>query len=291
MKCKYCSKEIPDKYKGLLHESHCPYNPDRISEMPDSGSYSCQYCGKTCKRPGTLKLHEQSCRANPNRIHIKHTYCNLPISCIHPPTKPGGWKCPFCPCIFNTKNKLYEHRHAEHKDTIKTRLKHMQCPYCHETYKGSKRDHYKLCPQKPHGPHKWTIEERLHLSSVKKQFAKEHPDKCNWKTSEKFISPPCETLKEILSKNNFIFSSEYTDSTWTHAYSLDIAFVDIKLDIEVNGNQHYCGGQLKPYYQARHDYLTSQGWEVIELHFKDCYRQDKIERLLSILRDKISINA
>lgn len=81
--------------------------------------------------------------------------------------------------------------------------------------------------------------------------------------------------------------SEYTDSNWAHAYSLDIAFVDIKLDIEVNGNQHYVGGQLKPYYQSRHDYLTSQGWTVIELHFKDCYRENKITELLAILHEKI----
>lgn len=265
----------------------CKYHSPEISS--NSFSYTCQYCGKPCTRPGPLKLHEQSCPSNPNRVHIKHDYCNLPSPATR--AKQGGWQCPSCPCIFESKNKLYEHRHEKHKDTIKTRIRNNICPYCHESYKGRKRDHYKICTKKPHGPHKWTIEERLRMSAVKQQFAKDHPDKCNWKTSDRFVSPPCETLKSILSSNNFSFVSEYTDSNWAHAYSLDIAFVDIKLDIEVNGNQHYVGGQLKPYYQRRHDYLTTQGWTVIELHFKDCYRQNKIAELLTMLREKLPSNS
>lgn len=285
MKCKYCSKEIPVKSACMVHEKHCPCNQNRINTMPDSGEYHCQYCGKICKRPGTLKLHEQSCHSNPNRVQIKHNYCNFHSERL---ARPEGWKCPFCDSIFMSKNKLYAHRHAEHPDTIKSKNRDSVCPYCNEKYTGKKRDHYKLCTKKPHGPHKWTNEERAHLAEVKRQFAKEHPEKCNWKSTDKFVSPPCETLKTILADNKFKFESEYTDASWSHAYSLDIAFIDIKLDIEVNGNQHYYGGQLKPYYQERHDYLVSQGWEVIELHFKDCYRPNKIEELLTLLRSKIS---
>ncbi|MDY5668732.1 MAG: hypothetical protein SPK43_05840 [Candidatus Onthovivens sp.] len=44
------------------------------------------------------------------------------------------------------------------------------------------------------------------------------------------------------------------------AISVDIAFPDIKIGIEINGNQHYNrDGSLKDYYQKRHDKLEEAG--------------------------------
>lgn len=67
------------------------------------------------------------------------------------------------------------------------------------------------------------------------------------------------------------------------AFSIDIAFPDIKIGIEVNGNQHYNNdGSLKQYYQQRHDLIVDAGWTLIELHYLSCYDTDVIDNLLTI---------
>lgn len=64
-------------------------------------------------------------------------------------------------------------------------------------------------------------------------------------------------------------------------YSIDIAFPDIKLGIEINGNQHYDRkGNLLPYYQERHDLITQAGWKLIELHYSIAWKLDKIFDIL-----------
>lgn len=114
------------------------------------------------------------------------------------------------------------------------------------------------------------------ISKSRKEYLKNHPDEHPWKKSDKFKSKPCEHLKEILRKD-FNFEEEYTDIRWKHNYSIDIAFLDKKLAIEVNGNQHYNNdGTLTEYYQKRHDYLKFNGWTIIELHYAACYKNDKI---------------
>ena len=62
---------------------------------------------------------------------------------------------------------------------------------------------------------------------------------------------------------------------------MDIAIPEKKIVIEVNGNQHYdSDGSLKPYYQERHDLIENVGWNVMEVHYKDCYTRDRLEEIL-----------
>lgn len=175
---------------------------------------------------------------------------------------------------------MYVHRHEVHNLAYRNTQKF--CELCHEPYK-TKREHNKVCKCKRHGFNfKWTDEEKKHISEKRKQFLKENPDKHPWKNKEKFISKPCEHLKTILKEKGFDFVEEYTDDRWEHSYSLDIAFLDKKIAIEVNGNQHYNNdGSLKNYYQIRHDYLTSQGWCVFEIRYNWCYIEDKINELIT----------
>jgi len=119
---------------------------------------------------------------------------------------------------------------------------------------------------------------------VRKEWLKNNPDKHPWKRKEKFKSVPCEHLKEIL-KKDFSFIEEYTDKRWKYNYSIDIAFLDKKLAIEVNGNQHYnLDGTLKDYYQKRHDYIVSQGWIVNEIHYTNCFKENEIEKIKESIR-------
>lgn len=133
------------------------------------------------------------------------------------------------------------------------------------------------------------IKNKISKSRIK--FLKANPDKHPWKNKEKFISKPCEHLKQLLKDKNYTFEEEFTDARWNHCYSLDIAFLDKKLAIEVNGNQHYKNdGTLTDYYQNRHDYLTSQGWNVLEIHYTWCYKDDKIQEIVKAIENSIEID-
>lgn len=117
------------------------------------------------------------------------------------------------------------------------------------------------------------------ISKQRKKFLRENPDKHPWKNSKKFISHPCEILKQALRDNNIYFEEEYTPLK-SRAFSLDIAFVDKKIALEINGNQHYqSNGKLKPYYQERHDLLVEKGWTVHEIHYKNCYNKNFIKKI------------
>jgi very-short-patch-repair endonuclease len=122
------------------------------------------------------------------------------------------------------------------------------------------------------------------LSQKRKQWLKEHKDKHPWKSNTKFESKPCEKLKEYLHDKgiNFVDEWEPFDDIY---YSIDIAWPDEKIGIEVNGNQHYTReGTLTPYYQKRHDLIVAAGWKLFEIPYSYCYNlnDEKFEELFKL---------
>lgn len=191
------------------------------------------------------------------------------------------WKCKDCNLVFKSKRLLYIHRHESHN--IKSRDRTSICKYCGIKYDGKKREHEKICEMKPHGPHKWTDAEKLIISEKRKMYLKTHPDEHPWKRNSKFKSEPCEHLKTFL-KTKYVFEEEYTDERWNKNYSLDIAFLNKKLAIEVNGNQHYnSNGDLTNYFQKRHNFLINNDWTVLEVHYSWCYKEDKLYEIINAI--------
>lgn len=130
-----------------------------------------------------------------------------------------------------------------------------------------------------------TKETKEKVSLARKKWLEENPDKHPWKSKDKFISVPCEKLKIVLRELGFIFEEEYKAISDRH-FSVDIAFVDEKLALEVNGNQHYTDsstGVLSEYYQNRHDLLVSSGWEVFEIHYSKCFTEEGISSIIDLI--------
>ena len=118
---------------------------------------------------------------------------------------------------------------------------------------------------------KCTDEAKAKIGMARKKFLAENPDKHPWKDKNKFKSVPCLKVKEFLKDNGIVFIEEFCPMP-DRAFSIDIAFPDIKLGIEINGNQHYLSdGILAPYYKDRHDIIIASGWNLIELHYSCVY--------------------
>lgn len=114
------------------------------------------------------------------------------------------------------------------------------------------------------------------IREARMKWLSANPEKHPWKSKNKFKSVPCENLKELIQKEGISFAEEYSPFQDYHI-SIDIAFPDKKIGLEVNGNQHYNrAGQLTKYYQNRHDRLTSAGWLIYEIHYSCCFTKERI---------------
>jgi very-short-patch-repair endonuclease len=128
-------------------------------------------------------------------------------------------------------------------------------------------------------------ENREKISISRKKFLAENPEKHPWRNPNKKKSVPCEKVKEYLIKKNIKFIEEWIPLE-DRFFSIDIAFPDIKLGVEINGNQHYeRDGSLKPYYQDRHDLIEAAGWKLIELHYSYCFNEELLDKIF-ILKDQ-----
>ena len=208
----------------------------------------CKHCGKnfdiSIHSRGWMANHTRWCDLNPKRKDYI-----IALNAIEKTLSP------------ETKQKTSEKIKQLHRDGI--------YDHAHEAQRG-----------KP--GHKHTEETKKIMSEKRKLFLKNNPDKHSWKKENRQISEPCEFLKRFLISKNIKFVDEWQPLK-DRFFSIDIAFPDIKLGIEVNGNQHYDSeGNLLPYYQDRHDLIVANGWKLLEIHFAAVYNLENMEELLDI---------
>lgn len=122
-------------------------------------------------------------------------------------------------------------------------------------------------------PRPKTSEKTKKLQSDKrKEYLKNNPEKHPWKNPNKKTSKPCNQVKAFFRQYNIDFIEEYSPNIKDRFFSIDIALVDKQIAIEINGQQHYDNnGNLKKYYQERHDLLEKAGWKVFEIHYSLCF--------------------
>ena len=117
---------------------------------------------------------------------------------------------------------------------------------------------------------------RQKISIGRKKFLANNPDKHPWKKDSKFKSIPCEHLKARFREKNISFVEEYSPLiNEGRFFSIDIAFPDEKIGIEVNGNQHYTRtGELNDSNKERQKVLEDAGWKIINIHYSQAYSFD-----------------
>lgn len=126
-----------------------------------------------------------------------------------------------------------------------------------------------------------TDEQKSKQSKIRKEFLLKNPDKHPWTFDNKNKSVPCENVKKYLIDNNIQFIEEYRPLV-ERFFSIDIAFPNLKIGIEINGNQHYNkDGTLKEYYQNRHDLIENAGWKLFEIHYTRCFGLESISKIIN----------
>jgi len=128
-----------------------------------------------------------------------------------------------------------------------------------------------------------TEETKNKIRASRIKYFQENPDKHPWKRKDKFNSIPCEFFKNKLRDARLDFKEEFQPLA-DRFFSIDIAFPNKLLGIEINGNQHYkTDGTLKAYYQERHNLIMSNGWKLLEVHYARVYDNDFIDELIEFV--------
>lgn len=231
------------------------------------------------------------------------------------------YTCKYCGKEFETKQQLGGHStyceknpkkqvNLENLNKIRNSKKHIKssiiyyCEFCGKPIhnKGCLVLHERTCIKNPNRIISKTAEnkERRELNKelgIKRTLSNEHKQKIReglqrWKETHyneflnysKQKSKCSENFKQYLRQNNISFIEEYSPYK-ERLYSLDIAFPDEKIAIEINGSQHYDNfGNLNEYTLEKQRFFEERGWKIIQIFYKWCYNiTNKNEKIQSIL--------
>lgn len=206
--------------------------------------------------------------------------------------------CDKCGKEFEGKKAGAHKRWCGNGATTKDRiLKKKNCLECGQEFecrgyvkmtKINKKRESDFCSGKCRVSHTMTKDVRNKISKSRSKYLKENPDKHPWKKHDKFISEPCEILKDKLRNSNIEFEEEYSPLLKKN-YSIDVAFPSKKIGIEVNGNQHYESDRktLLPYYENRNNDFKKEGWAMMEIHYLEVYSDTILEKINKFLKQKM----
>lgn len=193
--------------------------------------FVCKYCGRVCKNDNSLRNHERLCKENPNRQ--KSSFVSY-----HDKIKSGEiipWN------RGKTKETCDGVRHS-----IESRTRNIESGKTIPSFKGKHlSDEHKAKLSKAQT--EYLIRTGLNRWSNAHSSERSYP--------EKFFE---EILKDICVEQYVIPGLPY---------KLDFADVDNKIDVEVDGEQHYINNELRERDQIRDKRLEENGWRTIRVRW------------------------
>ena len=137
----------------------------------------------------------------------------------------------------------------------------------------SKSESTKISRRKHYRGH--TEETKKKLSEIRKKYLAENPDKVpyllNHSSRESF---PEKYFNEVFTKEGF----EFERYIRVGLYELDFSIPSKKIDIEIDGNQHYFDEKIVNSDRKRTDYLEKNGWDVIRINWSDYQKMNSEEK-------------
>lgn len=110
-----------------------------------------------------------------------------------------------------------------------------------------------------------SIEQRNKISISMKKFYKEHPELVPYKLHHSSKeSYPEKYFSDLFKNENIIgFKRDY----YVDGYFLDFAFIDKKIDFEVDGSQHYVDSRIVQHDKIRTKHLESLSWKTFRINW------------------------
>ncbi len=134
---------------------------------------------------------------------------------------------------------------------------------------------------------KHTEDTKKKISEKRKKFLQENPDKIPYKLNHysKGDSYPEQYFKEVFEKENIPLKFHLP----VGLYELDFYNEEYKIDVEIDGEQHYADKRIVESDVRRTNFLTSQGWRVYRIrwaeyqklsHEDKCKVVDEVRKLM-----------
>lgn len=136
---------------------------------------------------------------------------------------------------------------------------------------------------------KHSEETKKKISNSRKRFIEENPHMSPWVHSHytKRRSYAERYWKKILDKHKISFEEQHQFSK----YCLDFAILDRKINLEIDGEQHYNETRVIEKDKSRDEYMIGNGWKIIRIRWKEYKKLNKEERkeFVSNLINKIKV--
>lgn len=219
-------------------------------------NYICKFCGKVCKNANSLRNHERLCKENPNHqeSYFK-THKNIRIN--KEPWNKGLTK--ETDVRINKISNLIKDGIKSGKIKLLYLGKHLSEEHKQKISNSMKQAHK---------------EKRAH-NIGSSRWNNEH----SW--PEKWF------IEVLQNEFNMIENIDYETEMPFDKYSLDFAWSEKKLCIEIDGEQHERFEEYKLRDITKDKLLLKNGWKVLRIKWKDCYANPK--QYIKIIKNYLNI--
>lgn len=246
----------------------------------------CQFCHKEFKRECGLVMHERTCESNPSRRPLENHKCNFHS------VSSNDWVCDKCQMIFRTRKELYNHKHElDHTHYEKCICR---CSFCGKEWLSTKyglHNHENHCKNNPNRSlGKVHIISDLTKRRISDSLKLAHSEgrahnigSSRWNNEHSY--PEKWFIKMLKHELNMIEHVDYETEYPFYKYSLDFAWPNRKICVEIDGEQHQrFQDQIRRDFE-KDSHLKNDGWVEIRKSWKDIFNNPKlfIEEVKSVL--------
>ncbi|GJQ44081.1 MAG: hypothetical protein JETCAE03_35790 [Ignavibacteriaceae bacterium] len=125
------------------------------------------------------------------------------------------------------------------------------------------------------------------LSNAMKKAHKEgrHPGWAHINLNKERKSYPEKFIFDVFTNNKIFEKYTVVEKLPVNKYFLDFAIIDLKLDIEIDGEQHYRNEDSIKHDKIRNEFLLTKGWKIYRINWKEFNKKKKenINKLLDYI--------
>ena len=253
LKCEYCDKV----YLGRSAKVNLAKHLTHCISNPNSIRYKCDKCEREFDKSNALCAHKKFCGNIKEVVYRKRNR-----------KKKHKTICQFCGYVAENGLKLGGHiSTCKLNPNYEKRIENL-------IEVGKKRKH--------------SEETKNKISESRKKYLKENPDKVPYKLNHSSKeSYPEKYFNELFLNENIKVERYY----YIGLYELDFCIPDKKIDIEIDGEQHYVDERIEKSDINRNEFLEKLGWTIIRIRWKDYQKlsTDEKKNYISELKIKLGM--